>query len=150
MWPELSKLSLNWYVMRFCTEKTVRTIFSIVQVWNYAYLSYQSYLCDYVITSFSSSNFWHFHGKTKVRQYTSDVWTDQYVLTAYITVNKTWFTFIVIWKKKNSENVMINMLGYCKKGLKEMTSHMVVRRGRNKPGKQKDSKLDLPQIKPET
>ena len=44
---------------------------------------------------------------------------------------------------------MINMLGYCKKGLKEMTSHMVLRRGRNKPGKQKDSKFDLPQMKPE-
>lgn len=53
-------------------------------------------------------------------------------------------------EKKNSENIMINMLGYCKKGLKEMTSHMVLRKGRNKPGKQKDSKLDLPQMKPET
>lgn len=43
--------------------------------------------------------------------------------------------FYCYLKKKNSENVMINMFGYCKKGFKEMILYMVLRRGRNKFGK---------------
>lgn len=64
----------------------------------------QSYLSDDVISGFCQSNFWHFHSKAKVWQYTSNIWADQHIPAAQITVNKARLSLIIICQNKLETN----------------------------------------------